>query len=87
MFNNGVGACQRGGNVHIAKKFGGLLETYRRPGGRGGSGQEIDEATGGIVTRSYVTNPRKGRTGNPGYEKLRAIARALGFPPELCFVD
>ena len=73
--------------MHIAKRFEGLLETYRRLDGRRWSGQEIDEATGGIVTRSYVTNLRKGRIENPGYEKLRAIARALGFPPELWFAD
>jgi hypothetical protein len=60
--------------MHIAQKFEGLLEMYPRPDGRRWSGQEIDEATGGVVTRSYVTNLRKGRIENPGYEKLRAIA-------------
>jgi transcriptional regulator with XRE-family HTH domain len=49
------------------------------------SGQEIDEATGGVVTRSYVTNLKKGRIDNPGFEKLRAIAKVMGFPPELWF--
>jgi transcriptional regulator with XRE-family HTH domain len=39
------------------------------------------------VTRSYVTNLRKGRIENPGYEKLRAIAKAMGFPPEVWFED
>ena len=73
--------------MHIARKFELLLEAYRRPDGRRWSGQEIDEATGGVVTRSYVTNLRKGRIENPGYEKLRAIARALGFPPELWFEE
>jgi transcriptional regulator with XRE-family HTH domain len=73
--------------MHIAQKFEGLLETYRRPDGRRWSGQEIDEATGGIVTRSYITNLRKGRIENPGYEKLRAIAKAMGFAPEVWFED
>jgi transcriptional regulator with XRE-family HTH domain len=36
-----------------------------------------------VVPRSYVTNLRKGRIENPGYEKLAAIARAMGFPPEM----
>ena len=49
--------------MHIAQKFEALLEIYRRPGGRKWSGQEIDEATGGVVSRSYVTNLRKGRLG------------------------
>jgi hypothetical protein len=35
------------------------------------------------VTRSYVSNLRKGRIENPGFEKLRAIAKAMNFPPEL----
>jgi hypothetical protein len=30
---------------------------------------------------------RKGHIENPGYEKLRAIAEAMGFPPELWFED
>jgi transcriptional regulator with XRE-family HTH domain len=39
------------------------------------------------VTRSYVSNLRKGRIENPGFDKLRAIARAMNFPPELWFED
>ena len=71
--------------MYIARKFERLLEMYRHPDGRRWSGQEIDEATGGVVTRSYVTNLRKGRIENPGFEKLRAIAKLMDFPPELWF--
>ena len=42
---------------------------------------------GGVVARSYFTNLRKGRLANPGYEKMLAIARAMGFPPALWFED
>src|SRR5215216_1461222 len=73
--------------MHIAQKFEVLLERYRHPDGRRWSGQEIDEATGGIVTRSYITNLRKGRIENPGYEKMRAIAKAMGFAPEVWFEE
>jgi transcriptional regulator with XRE-family HTH domain len=73
--------------MHIAQKFEDVLEMYRRPDGRKWSGQEIDKATGGVVTRSYVTNLRKGRIENPGYEKMRAIAKAMGFAPEVWFED
>src|SRR5918999_5197712 len=73
--------------MHVAQKFEALLEIYRRPDGRRWSGKEIDEATGGVVTRSYVTNLRKGRIENPGYEKLAAMAKAMGFPPEVWFED
>ncbi len=37
--------------------------------------------------RSYVTNLRKGRIENPGYEKMRPIAKAMGFAPEVWFED
>src|SRR5215203_5898835 len=73
--------------MHIAQKFESLLEMYRRPDGHRWSGQEIDEATGGVVTRSYVTNLRKGRIENPGYEKMKALAKAMGFAPEVWFEE
>src|SRR5918995_1638154 len=73
--------------MHIVQKFEALLEMYRHPDGRKWSGQQIDEATGGVVTRSYVTNLRKGRIASPGYEKLAAMAKAMGFPPEVWFED
>jgi transcriptional regulator with XRE-family HTH domain len=70
-----------------AQKFERFLETYRRPDGRKWSGKDLREATGGVVSSSYVTHLRKGRIENPGYEKLKAIAEAMGFPPELWFED
>src|SRR5919107_1054884 len=70
---------------HVAHKFERLLDSYRRPDGSRWTGQQLDEATGGVVTCSYVTNLRKGRIENPGYEKLRAIAKAMGFPPAAWF--
>jgi transcriptional regulator with XRE-family HTH domain len=73
--------------MHIAQKFETLLEIYRRPDGRKWSGQEIDEATGGVVSRSYITNLRKGRIENPGYAKLAAMAKAMGFAPEVWFEE
>jgi transcriptional regulator with XRE-family HTH domain len=73
--------------MHVAQKFEYLLDTYRRPDGCKWSGQEIDEATGGVVSRSYVTNLRKGRIDNPGYAKLAAMAKAMGFAPEVWFED
>ena len=51
------------------------------------STKALHDATGGAVTRSYVTSLRKGRIENPGSEKLKAIARAMGFPLELWFED
>jgi len=73
--------------LHVAQRFERFLDTYRRPDGRRWGGAELQKATGGIVTRSYVTNLRKGRIENPGYEKMRAIAKAMGFPPEMWFEE
>ena len=72
---------------HVARKFERLLETYRREDGRWWSGIELERATDGVVTRSYVTNLRKGRIENPGMDKLWALARAMGFPPALWFEE
>ena len=71
--------------MHVAHRFEHLLEAYKRPDGSMWTGQQIDEATGGVVARSYVTNLRKGRIGNPGYEKMLALVRTMGSPPEAWF--
>jgi len=34
-----------------------------------------------------MTNLRKGRIENPGYEMMKAIAKAMGFAPEVWFED
>ncbi len=80
--------CRKAGPVlRIAQKFELFLDRYRREDGSKWSGQDLDDATGGVVTRSYVSTLRKGRIENPGFEKLRAIAKAMNFPPELWFED
>jgi len=73
--------------LRIARKFELFLDRYRREDGGRWSGQDLADATGGVVTRSYVSTLRKGRIENPGFEKLRAIAKAMNFPPELWFED
>ena len=73
--------------AQIADKFEHFLKVYSRPDGSRWGGQDLHDATGGVVTRSYVSNLRKGRIENPGFEKLRAIAKAMSFPPELWFED
>ena len=72
---------------HVALKFERLLEAYRHEGGGKWSGIELERATGGVVTRSYVTNLRKGRIENPGLDKLAALAKAISFPPTLWFEE
>ncbi|HKH39389.1 MAG TPA: hypothetical protein VKA82_19705 [Rubrobacter sp.] len=75
------------GVLHVAQRFERFLDTYRRSDGQRWGGAELEKATGGIVTRSYVTNFRKGRIESPGYGKMRAIAKAMGFPPQLWFEE
>ena len=72
---------------HVSERFGRLLELYRRPDGGEWGGQDLEKATGRMVTRSYVSNLRSGRIGDPGLSKLEAIAGAMGFPPALWFGD
>ena len=73
--------------LRISQKFEQLRETYRRPDGTRWNGQQLQDATGGVVTRSYVSMMRRGRIENPGFDKLRAIAKAMGFPPESWFEE
>ena len=76
-----------GGNEHVSERFRRLLALYRKPDGGEWGGQDLENATGGAVTRSYVANLKKGRIENPGLAKLEAIAEAMGFPPALWFGD
>ena len=68
--------------MHISKKFEHLLDAHRRPDGHQWTGQQLDEATGGIVARSFVTNLSKGRIESPGCEKMRAFTETMGFAAE-----
>ncbi len=59
--------------AQIAQKFEHFLELYRRPDGSKWGDQDLHDATGGVLTRSYVSDLlRKGTIENPGFEKLRA---------------
>jgi transcriptional regulator with XRE-family HTH domain len=71
--------------MHVADRFERLLEAHPRQDGRPWTGAELQRATDGVVTRSYVTNLRKGRIESPGHDKMEAIAKAVGFPPAMWF--
>ena len=47
--------------MHVAQRFERFLDTYRRPDGGMWGGADLEGATRGVVTRSYVTNLHKGR--------------------------
>lgn len=67
----------------VGDRFELLLDAYRRPDGSKWSGQKIEDATEGVVSRSYVSSLRKGHVSQPSYDKLYAISRVMGFPVEL----
>ena len=73
--------------VRIAQKFEAFLAEYRRPDGSKWSGQALQDATAGAVSRSYVSALRNGKIANPRFDKLRAVAKVMGFPPQLWFED
>jgi transcriptional regulator with XRE-family HTH domain len=74
-----------GEGEHVSERFSRLLALYRKPDGSEWGGQDLENATGGAVTRSYVANLRKGRIENPGLAKLEAISGTMDFPPSLWF--
>lgn len=76
-----------GSRGHVSERFARLLDLYRKPEGSQWGGQDLEDVTGGVVTRSYVSNLKNGRIEDPGLAKLEAIAEAMGFPPQLWFGD
>jgi hypothetical protein len=74
-------------SMHIAQRFEQLLDSYRHPDGTRWTGQQLDDATDGVVARAYFVNLKKGRINSPGYQKMAAIAKAMGFPPAAWFED
>jgi len=70
---------------HVSETFRRLLTLYRKPDGSEWGGQDLEDATGGAVTRSYVSTFKKVNIDNPGIAKLEATAGAMGFAPQLWF--
>lgn len=64
-----------------------FLGRYTKADGTRWTAKDIEEATNGFVTASYLLNLKADRIRQPGYERLRAIARAMGFPTALWYED
>lgn len=69
--------------IDFGERFRWLHDQYRKPDGSKWKNTEIEQATGGLVSANYITNLKGSRLANPSYERLQAIARAMGFPPHL----
>lgn len=59
-----------------------VLDKYRRDDGSRWSGAALERATGGEVTRSYVSHLRQGLNKDPSFDRIEAISRAMGAPLE-----
>lgn len=51
---------------------------YRRDDGSRWTGAALERASGGEVTRGYVSELRRGRVKEPSFEKISEISRAIG---------
>lgn len=66
-----------------AEKLELLLEAFRRPDGNRWALREIEQATGGAVSASYLSSIRNGRIKKVGGRQRQDTARAMGFPERL----
>ncbi len=73
--------------MDFGAQFARLLDTYRKPDGSRWQLKEIEEATNGFVRGGYLTNLRKGRIRQPGWDRMKAVARVVGFPMQLWFEE
>ena len=55
-----------------------LLRKHRYPDGREWTGGGIQRATGGRVSRLYVSRLRRNLIRDPGFQKILLISRAIG---------
>lgn len=73
--------------MKYAELFRKLLEAYPLKDGSQWSGPKMEQATGGVVNSAYFSNLLGGRINQPGLDKLKAIADAMGFPAQLWLED
>jgi transcriptional regulator with XRE-family HTH domain len=64
-----------------------LLEIFRRADGERWTLREIENATGEVVSASYLSSIRKRRIKRVGARQRQAMARVMGFPIELWEAD
>ncbi|MDP9474278.1 MAG: hypothetical protein M3R38_00990 [Actinomycetota bacterium] len=69
----------------FGKRLALFLDRYRKPDGSNWTPKEIEAATNGFVTASYLSNLKADRIRQPGYDRLKSIATAMRFPPALWY--
>lgn len=70
---------------HWDERFEQILEVYRRDDGSRWSGAALERASGGIVSRNYISKLRAGRIQDPSFYRMYAISKAMGVPLEEWF--
>ncbi len=73
--------------MEFGKQFDRLLDAHRKPDGSRWQLKEIEDATNGFVKGGYLTNLKKGRIRQPGFDRLRAVAHVMGFPVQEWFEE
>ena len=71
----------------MGERFRHFLRTRRRPDGSAWTEAEIERATGGEVSRFYVSRLHRGEIDDPGFKKVVAISRAMGIPIQAWLED
>ena len=66
----------------MGERFRKVHRIYRRSVGSAWTGAEIERASGGEVSRHYVSKLRHGYYEDPGFGKIAAISRVMGIPLE-----
>lgn len=65
-----------------ARRFELLRDEYRRDDGSKWTGAALERATGGIVSRTYVSEFARGKIKEPSFSKIVAMSDAMGIPLE-----
>ena len=73
------------GELTFGQRLSLFLDRYRKPDGSSWAPKDIEAATNGFVTASYLSNLKADRIRQPGYDRLRAIATTMRFPPALWY--
>lgn len=69
----------------VAGKLDHLFRTIRRDDGREFTYDEVEQGTGGRVSRSYVWKLRHGKNTNPSLDVVEALAEFFSVPPSYFF--
>jgi transcriptional regulator with XRE-family HTH domain len=68
--------------VNVTDRIDLLFKTVTKPDGNEYSYQDVEELTGGVVTRAAIWKARTGKTENPRQRLLGALSKAFQVPME-----